>query len=429
MAVILVVAALAAAGCRPTPAADAAPPAAALHCTPDRVSLPAGSSIQLQAQANDAAGRPVGGAPLHFRVEGADLVRVSPAGLLVAAGRPGATTVVVESAGVRAEVPVEVVPGAPTLLEVSSGQDQAAQVGAALPALVAVRALDGFGNPVPGAPLTFGATEGGGTAAPAEAVAGLDGLARTRWTLGPTSGRQRLRAQAAGGAGVQVAIDATALVGPAARLELRSVEVPAAPAGTTLDVSVAVLDAHGNAVPRAPVAFRVISGGGSASPPAAFTAADGGAASRWTLGARTARNELRATSALLPGRLVAAATSGTPGPPSRVARRPEPATAGRLGAPIRPLPGVLVQDAVGNPVAGVPVRFSLASGAGLVEPAVVATDDQGVARPLRWIACSAGAVAVAAEVEGLPPAVLPATIGPAGGGPPAAACQGLAADR
>jgi len=426
---VLLAAALVGAGCRPATDAKGPPPAVAVVCSPVRVSLQAGTSIQLQAQANDATGRPVPGAPIAFKGGEEGLLHVSSAGLLTASGRLGATSVVVQSAGIQAEVPVVVTPGEPVTLDVAAGGGQAAPVAVALPGLIVVRALDGFGNPVPGTPVGFQTDERGGTAEPSLTVTETDGLAKTRWTLGPSSGRQHLRARAQEGAGAQVSIDATALIGPAARLEVRHVEVPAAPAGTPLEVAVAVLDAHGNAVPRAPVAFRVVSGGGSASPPAAFTAADGRAVSRWTLGARTARNELQATCALLPGRIVTSVTVGTPGSPHRVARITTATTAARLGVPITALPGVRVEDSMGNPVAGVPVRFHVASGSGQVEPAVVATDELGLARPTRWVACSVGTNSIAAEVEGLPVAVLEALARPAAGAQVPAACQVVAPAR
>ena len=97
-------------------------------------------------------------------------------------------------------------------------------------------------------------------------------------------------------------------------------------------------------------------------------------------------------------------------------------------------PAVRVRDALGAPVAGVAVRFAVASGGGTVEGSEARTDAQGVARAGSWkLGPQAGEQTLRAEVRGGPAVVIRAT---AHAGPPAAlrvvtgdGQSGMAGDR
>jgi hypothetical protein len=79
-------------------------------------------------------------------------------------------------------------PGAATTLERISGDGQSAVVGTSVPEPLVVRARDAAGNPVAGLGVTWVVTTGGGSALPQNGTTGSDGLASTRWTLGPSPG-------------------------------------------------------------------------------------------------------------------------------------------------------------------------------------------------------------------------------------------------
>jgi Tol biopolymer transport system component len=86
-------------------------------------------------------------------------------------------------------------PGPATVLTVHGGNAQSATAGATLPQPLRARALDGFGNPVPGTAVTFVVIQGGG-AIPADTVYTDDdgGATSGPWTLGPIAGEQQVRA-------------------------------------------------------------------------------------------------------------------------------------------------------------------------------------------------------------------------------------------
>lgn len=384
----------------------AGPSATTLSCAPASVALRAGASVQLQAQANDPTGQPVPGALIDFKAAEGGLVSVTSTGLVTASGRLGTGSVVIQSGSARLEVQVVVTPGEAARIDVAKGAPRAAPAGEALSELIRLRVLDQLGNPVPEAPVEFRLGASGGLIDPTQSKTGEDGAALVRWTLGPKAGLQRLTALVGEGGVVQASLEAMATPGPASRLELRTARLPVAPAGTPLSIAVDVLDAHGNGIARAPVAFRVVRGNGNVSPPAAFTAEDGRAVAQWTLGTRTGENELLATCVWLPGRDVPVKTVATPGAPSRLVLVASTKGEARAGVPITPAPVVRVEDALGNPVPGVPVHFRIAEGPGRVEPELASTDERGTARPLRWVNCAAGPAGLTAEVDGLPPTVI-----------------------
>jgi hypothetical protein len=75
-------------------------------------------------------------------------------------------------------------------LSVNGGNNQSATVGTAVATPPSVKALTPLGRPVPGVPIAFAVTAGGGTISPTTNVLTLnDGVASaTSWTLGPNAG-------------------------------------------------------------------------------------------------------------------------------------------------------------------------------------------------------------------------------------------------
>jgi hypothetical protein len=128
---------------------------------------------------------------------------------MVQALRPGSTFIRVSAGALSDSARVTVRPVAAQLVA-TGGTDQR---GSALEVLrndVAVRALDRHGSPVPGANVAFTVVAGDGTLSAAIAAADSLGVARVRWTLGPRTGPQQVRASLAGTRTAEVVIAATA---------------------------------------------------------------------------------------------------------------------------------------------------------------------------------------------------------------------------
>ncbi len=85
----------------------------------------------------------------------------------------------------------------PTAIALFSGGGQSATANTALADSIKFRVRDTFNYPVAGVTVSFSATAGGGTVSPTTAVTDANGLAATRWTVGP-AGSQQLTATVSG---------------------------------------------------------------------------------------------------------------------------------------------------------------------------------------------------------------------------------------
>jgi len=192
-------------------------------------------------------------------------------------------------------------PELPTALEIVSGTPQQATVDATLPNPLVVRVTDDDGDPVPGAVVNFMVTAGGGTLDGATATTGSDGLAANRWTLGPTSGVQRVEARLAVGTGQPVRREFTAAAAPGAPATFTAVGPVSVSGSAGYDLAqplaVRVSDANGNPVPGVAVGWTLLSGGGTLTPVQAATDSQGVARAGWTLGLRLGSQGARASAA------------------------------------------------------------------------------------------------------------------------------------
>lgn len=176
-----------------------------------------------------------------------------------------------------------------TRLEIVSGDAQEGVAGALLPQPLVVRPYDRHG-PIYGQAITFVVVSGGGTITAGPVLTNPDGLAEARWTLGTsTADSQRVEVRAVnyftGELQVSVIARATARPGPPSGLAAVGSSVREGSPGAPVDsLAVRVVDRYGNPVSGASVAWTVKSGGGSVSPPAAQTDAQGIAKALWTLG-------------------------------------------------------------------------------------------------------------------------------------------------
>jgi protocatechuate 3,4-dioxygenase beta subunit len=168
-------------------------------------------------------------------------------------------------------------------------------------------------------------------------------------------------------------------------------------------LQVRVLDKAGRPVPNQPVAWTVVAGGGSVAPASSSTDGSGYAGASWTLGsgAGTQRVSAKPNGNGAPDNLQAvfSATAGASNAATlvKVAGDGQTAVAGSV------LPDSLVvrvTDANGNPVADVPVAWSL-TGGGAVSSTSLPTGADGRSAVARTLGATAGQQTTTATANGL----------------------------
>lgn len=152
----------------------------------------------------DAWNNPVAGATVQWRstatdwglvVAGPNVSRTDGTGQASAVVRLGPLTGVdqlesrvVEQPGAVVLFTFTTLAGPPALMSVHSGQYQTGVAGSTLAEPIAVLVTDLYGNPTAGATVYWGTRPENGSTAAESSVAGADGIASTRWTLGTTVG-------------------------------------------------------------------------------------------------------------------------------------------------------------------------------------------------------------------------------------------------
>jgi adhesin/invasin len=269
---------------------------------------------------------------------------------------------------------------------------------------------DNGGNPVPNVTVTFAVTAGGGQLQGATQTTNAQGVATvTSWRLGTATGTNTVTATVTGL--TPVTFTATATAGAPAQLQKTAGDNQTAQVNRPVPVApqVRVLDAAGNGVAGVSVLFAVETGGGSAIVANAVTAADGRASiGAWILGPTPGDNTLSATvTGLAPVTFLATATGGTAvsmQPLSLVTQN------GVAGQNASSPPSVVVRDALGNPVAGVTVNFTVTAGSGTLQGTPQVTNVNGIATVTTWtFGTVAGLNTVIASSTGLPNVTFNAT--------------------
>jgi 5-hydroxyisourate hydrolase-like protein (transthyretin family) len=268
--------------------------------------------------------------------------------------------------------------GNPSGVRIISGNEQIGSPGSTLPDSIVVEVVDGGGNPVVGAAVTWVVTAGGGSLNPTTGTTNDDGQSFTFWTLGPGIGGNTAQAIVSGVG--EAIFTATASAGDPAAIRIVSGNGQGGQAGTRLanDLVVQVTDAEGNPVAGVTVTWRVESGGGSVTPRTANTASDGRASTAWTLGSRVGEQVVEA-SAPRAGSVSFAATAAA-GAPSALGIATQPSGNAEVGIPFARQPVIQVRDATGNPVAapGVTVTAAVGNGSGsLIGTTTQTTDANG----------------------------------------------------
>lgn len=202
---------------------------------------------------------------------------------------PGPQTLVATASGLAGSpvtFTVTAVAPVPSILAISSGNNQTARPGTPVATPPAVIVTDPAGVPVPGVTVTFAVTAGDGSVGSPTSVTNADGIATVSWTLGAIQGPNSLQASIPGGIPA-VTFNASAVAAPPAAIVVNGGDKQAASAGSPVAVapSVRVIDAEGIGVGGVSVTFAVQSGGGSIQTANAVTNAQGiASAGSWTLG-------------------------------------------------------------------------------------------------------------------------------------------------
>jgi adhesin/invasin len=190
--------------------------------------------------------------------------------------------------------------------------------------------------------------------------------------------------------------------GEAAKIEIVSGDEQFGPAGTTLpkEVVVRVLDTRERPVANQDVMFTIGTGGGTVAPATVKSDAAGQAAASWTLGPNAGDHLLRVQtprggSGMLEISFKATALAGSG---SVLADAGGNEQTGPVNSALADSLVVKVTDALGNPVAGVEVTWSV-SGGGSIAPITVVSGADGLAAAERVLGPAAGAQSAQAAVD------------------------------
>jgi Big-like domain-containing protein len=147
-----------------------------------------------------------------------------------------------------------------TVLAENTGVEaQTATVGTTLATPISIK-LTQNGQPVAGAAVTFKVQSGGGLLDATTSTTNADGDAIAHWTLGTVAGSDTLIATTSDGAATSI-ITATALPGPAAKIDMVSGDAQSVSAGAAAaPLIVKVVDQYGNGVSGATVTWAVSGG-------------------------------------------------------------------------------------------------------------------------------------------------------------------------
>lgn len=312
---------------------------------------------------------------------------------------PMCSTVVLSCGGGDLTLPNE---GQPATIQVVRGNGQNGTIGQPLADSLVVRVRDRFGDPVPGIGVTWTA-EDGGEVDPATSTTGADGMAATQRILGAQPGTYSTVAVAA-----QLPEDPVVFTTTAVAATLSIVTQPSASAAVGVGFDrqpvLQLLDQSAAPLPRAGVVVttQIATGGGSLGGVTSVASDENGRVTftdlsiRGTPGTRTLIFAADGFASAISGPIavgVGAAVS------IEAAEGDEQSAA--VGTAVPVAPAVLLRDVEGNPVPGVPVVFSIASGGGSVSGSTAASGTDGIARVGSWtLGSAAGENTLRARVEG-----------------------------
>lgn len=190
-------------------------------------------------------------------------------------------------------------PTNPGRLEKVGGDSQSVVVAATIAQPMVVRLLAENGNPLSGSTVTWAlASATSGVLAGVSSTTDADGRATMAFTAGTIAGSATITATA--GVLAPIAFTQKIVAGPATSLSKAIGDGVAALAGAGVQLSVRVVDTHGNPVSGVSVAYAVGPAGGTLSAATVESDASGLARVTLTLGASPGEYTVTATSGTLP---------------------------------------------------------------------------------------------------------------------------------
>lgn len=290
---------LAVTACRGTESFLAVP--TAIKVTPGNANFTTlGATHQFVATVLDQHGDPITGKGVQWATLDSVVATVDGGGVLTTRG-VGTTQIqaslALDSSAISASAAVGVTQ-VPRHLTKTSGDGLADTTGATLQTPVVVRVEDSLAHPIPGIPVGFAVTQGGGAINRAADTSDAEGFASVRWTLGGSPGPNALRTSVAGPgvAGNPADFLATAVLAATVPSLARFAGDTQGLTAFTVNVPPAVRfrSAAGTPIAGATVTFAVAGGGGSLTGATALTDANGVATvGSWSLAAGA--NALTAT--------------------------------------------------------------------------------------------------------------------------------------
>jgi hypothetical protein len=165
-----------------------------LDATPDRMALSTTVDTgRISTAVRDRYGRALTGRTVTFVSRNAALADVDASGLVT--GHGSGSTYVIVSAETRVDSVQVAVTGAPALLSIVRGENQAGIVDQQLPDSISVQVLDASGSAVVDAEVSWSTDSG--LIPPASRTNGI-GVATARWRLGQVAGSKKVTACVAG---------------------------------------------------------------------------------------------------------------------------------------------------------------------------------------------------------------------------------------
>ncbi|HEX3275526.1 MAG TPA: invasin domain 3-containing protein [Gemmatimonadales bacterium] len=321
--------------------------------------------------------------------------------------------------------------GQPSELRMVRGDRQSGTIGQPLADSLVVRVLDPFGAPVAGARVSW-TPETGGDVNPDTSVTSADGQAATERVLGPDLGTYVTTAAVVGtGDPPDPVVFVT--TGVAARLAFVVTPPATASSGVALDPApvLQLQDASGADLAQGGVTVtaQIAVGGGSLDGATTATSDEAGRVTFAGLALRGApgtRTLIFAAEGFAPASANVGLGVGAPGSIATAAGDEQTA---QVATPVAVRPAVVVRDADGNPLEGIPVSFKVTGGGGSISGAGPVTGSDGVAAVGGWtLGQKAGPNSLQATLSGLTvsgsPVVFSATAAP---GPVSAARSGVSA--
>ena len=281
---------------------------------------------------------------------------------------------------------ITVRPGDPaTLTKIAATDSQRTSPGTVAPRDLEVLVKDAQGNPVPNVTVTWNPV-GGGQVNPSQSQTNNDGIAKTTWTLHPTTSTDSVQAYLAS---YTTTPDTVIFYGFPTNTSPDSLKYASATSDTGAVLTalapfrVQVLDSLNNPVPNTKVNFSVTdwpdgATGYALSADSAFTDANGYAQTSLTLGNKLGNYRVSAFANTTPGRLDFTGVANTPAAANAINVIAGNVQSDTVGQTLPTTVKVQVVDAYGNPITNYTVVFEPING-GSVSPASTTSDANGYA--------------------------------------------------